>query len=266
MRPVRLTMDGFASFREPTVVDFTGAEYFALVGPTGAGKSTVIDAITFALTILCRSTINITFFSMCVSTAYYKLGRIDRLKESYGRLIVLQCVFVVSGRGMRAHRIINDFRKLTIGDTELFLWDVWQKGDYEMHKREWDYEGKDIKNDGLIYSLHKGLTLLLLLPYAAWTFDCARRLAVLHDDLDFYLGQKVDNIFRPAIQLGMPLLPAKALGLGYSYSLNSYFVKGFLHLVKLEGFNNGFDLLHEFADCEMLSPERTRFLSMWHAS
>ncbi|HEX8520361.1 MAG TPA: SMC family ATPase, partial [Pseudonocardia sp.] len=49
MRPVRLEMHGFAAFREPTTVDFAGAEYFALVGPTGAGKSTVIDALTFAL-------------------------------------------------------------------------------------------------------------------------------------------------------------------------------------------------------------------------
>ena len=49
MRPVRLEMEGFAAFRERSVVDFTGAEYFALVGPTGAGKSTVIDALTFAL-------------------------------------------------------------------------------------------------------------------------------------------------------------------------------------------------------------------------
>ncbi|MGQ0481636.1 MAG: AAA family ATPase, partial [Pseudonocardia sp.] len=49
MRPIRLDMHGFAAFREPTGVDFTGAEYFALVGPTGSGKSTVIDAMTFAL-------------------------------------------------------------------------------------------------------------------------------------------------------------------------------------------------------------------------
>jgi exonuclease SbcC len=49
MRPVLLEMAGFGSFREPTSVDFTGADYFALVGPTGAGKSTVIDAMTFAL-------------------------------------------------------------------------------------------------------------------------------------------------------------------------------------------------------------------------
>ncbi len=49
MRPVLLEMAGFAAFREPTTVDFAGADYFALVGPTGAGKSTVIDALTFAL-------------------------------------------------------------------------------------------------------------------------------------------------------------------------------------------------------------------------
>ncbi|MGH3857558.1 MAG: AAA family ATPase, partial [Pseudonocardiaceae bacterium] len=49
MRPVLLDMHGFAAFREPVTVDFRDAEYFALVGPTGSGKSTVIDAMTFAL-------------------------------------------------------------------------------------------------------------------------------------------------------------------------------------------------------------------------
>jgi DNA repair protein SbcC/Rad50 len=49
MRPVLLDMSGFASFREEARVDFADADFFALVGPTGAGKSTVIDAMTFAL-------------------------------------------------------------------------------------------------------------------------------------------------------------------------------------------------------------------------
>src|SRR3954453_907374 len=49
MRQVRLELNGFASFRDPAVVDFTHADYFALVGPTGSGKSTVLDALTFAL-------------------------------------------------------------------------------------------------------------------------------------------------------------------------------------------------------------------------
>jgi exonuclease SbcC len=49
LRPVRLDLHGFASFREEARVDFTDADFFALVGPTGSGKSTVIDAMTFAL-------------------------------------------------------------------------------------------------------------------------------------------------------------------------------------------------------------------------
>ncbi|MBO0871724.1 MAG: SMC family ATPase, partial [Micromonosporaceae bacterium] len=49
MRPLRLDLAGFTVFREPTTVDFTDADFFALVGPTGAGKSTVLDAICFAL-------------------------------------------------------------------------------------------------------------------------------------------------------------------------------------------------------------------------
>jgi DNA repair protein SbcC/Rad50 len=49
MRPITLDLHGFASFREEAHVDFGDAEFFALVGPTGSGKSTVIDAMTFAL-------------------------------------------------------------------------------------------------------------------------------------------------------------------------------------------------------------------------
>jgi len=49
MRPLRLEVAGFAAFRELVEVDFSDADYFAFVGPTGSGKSTLIDAMTFAL-------------------------------------------------------------------------------------------------------------------------------------------------------------------------------------------------------------------------
>lgn len=49
MRPLRLELEGFASFRERGVVDFDGVEIFVLTGPTGAGKSSIIDAMGFAL-------------------------------------------------------------------------------------------------------------------------------------------------------------------------------------------------------------------------
>ncbi len=49
MRPTRLELKGFSTFRETTELDFSDTELFALVGATGAGKSSVIDGIVFAL-------------------------------------------------------------------------------------------------------------------------------------------------------------------------------------------------------------------------
>ena len=49
MRPLGLVLEGFAAFRERTTVDFRDTELFAIVGATGHGKSSLIDAISFAL-------------------------------------------------------------------------------------------------------------------------------------------------------------------------------------------------------------------------
>ncbi|HEX7095391.1 MAG TPA: SMC family ATPase [Acidimicrobiales bacterium] len=49
MRPLRIELEGFSAYRDHTVVSFVDADLFALVGPTGSGKSSIIDAITFAL-------------------------------------------------------------------------------------------------------------------------------------------------------------------------------------------------------------------------
>lgn len=49
MRPVRIEVEGFFAYRERAVVDLEGVDYFALEGPTGAGKSSLIDAMIFAL-------------------------------------------------------------------------------------------------------------------------------------------------------------------------------------------------------------------------
>lgn len=49
MRPLQLELSGFTAFRDPVVVDFADVDFFALVGPTGSGKSSIVDAICFAL-------------------------------------------------------------------------------------------------------------------------------------------------------------------------------------------------------------------------
>lgn len=49
MRPIKLELQGFTSFRERCEIDFTRLDLFAITGPTGAGKSSLLDAITYAL-------------------------------------------------------------------------------------------------------------------------------------------------------------------------------------------------------------------------
>jgi DNA repair protein SbcC/Rad50 len=49
MRPLTLSLEGFTSFRDKLDLDFSGLDLFAITGPTGAGKSSLIDAIVFAL-------------------------------------------------------------------------------------------------------------------------------------------------------------------------------------------------------------------------
>ena len=49
MRPVSLQIKGFTSFRDEQRVDFDGLDLFAIAGPTGSGKSSMLDAMTYAL-------------------------------------------------------------------------------------------------------------------------------------------------------------------------------------------------------------------------
>jgi DNA repair protein SbcC/Rad50 len=49
MRPLKLVLEGFTSFREAVEIDFSRLDLFAITGPTGAGKSSLIDAMVFAL-------------------------------------------------------------------------------------------------------------------------------------------------------------------------------------------------------------------------
>ena len=51
MKPIRLTMQAFGSYGKKTVIDFTkpSQNLFLITGDTGAGKTTIFDAMVFAL-------------------------------------------------------------------------------------------------------------------------------------------------------------------------------------------------------------------------
>jgi exonuclease SbcC len=49
VRPLRLELKGFTAFRDEQAIDFEGLDLFAIAGPTGSGKTSILDAITYAL-------------------------------------------------------------------------------------------------------------------------------------------------------------------------------------------------------------------------
>lgn len=49
MRPLKLELQGFTAFRDHQVVSFEDLDLFVIAGPTGAGKTSLLDAMSYAL-------------------------------------------------------------------------------------------------------------------------------------------------------------------------------------------------------------------------
>ncbi len=49
MRPLRLEVSGFMPFKDQQTLEFADLTLFAICGPTGSGKSTILDAIVYGL-------------------------------------------------------------------------------------------------------------------------------------------------------------------------------------------------------------------------
>jgi exonuclease SbcC len=49
VRPLHLDVESFTAFRDKQSIDFTALDLFAISGPTGSGKTSILDAMTYAL-------------------------------------------------------------------------------------------------------------------------------------------------------------------------------------------------------------------------
>ena len=107
MRLARLEMAGFGAFRDPTTIDFTDTDFFALVGPTGSGKSTVIDAVCFAL---------------YGSVPRYEDRRLTRYVVTLGASEArVSLTFELEGAGYTATRVVRRSSKGTVSTKEARL-------------------------------------------------------------------------------------------------------------------------------------------------
>lgn len=100
MRPLRLSIEGFACFRDKQELDFASLDLFAISGPTGAGKSSLLDAMIFAL-----------------------YGKVPRVGKEYGECISLgrdRLAVTFDFRiGLRSFRLTRIGRRRGAGSAQL---------------------------------------------------------------------------------------------------------------------------------------------------
>lgn len=91
MKPVKLTIQSFGSYGDKTEIDFTkpNQDLFLITGNTGSGKSTIFDAIVFAL------------YGEASSTSNKKTGQ--ELKSQFGSPTLEPYVELVFEDGMPGH-------------------------------------------------------------------------------------------------------------------------------------------------------------------
>ncbi|MDI3533897.1 MAG: repair protein SbcC/Rad50 [Thermosediminibacterales bacterium] len=99
MKPISLSIAGLHSFREPQVIDFeklceTGV--FGIFGPTGSGKSTILDAITLAL------------YGKVERAANNTRGILNHAEE---KLTVKFLFELGSSKGRRRYRVERSFKR-----------------------------------------------------------------------------------------------------------------------------------------------------------
>ena len=113
MRPLELSVEGLRSFRSPVSIDFTGRDHVAIVGDTGAGKSSILEAITYAL---------------YGQTTFTAQANQELMNDTYTDLRVA-LTFRVSGETWEVARSLRRDRRGDVGQARALLRRIGQDGE-----------------------------------------------------------------------------------------------------------------------------------------
>lgn len=111
MKPLRLEIENLRSFRTKRIIDFSKLEIVAIIGDTGAGKTSILEAITYALfnrstwsgrnvkELISRGASTMTVvFTFSVDAVTYEIVRVTRARgQAQHRLMCPELGIDVSG-------------------------------------------------------------------------------------------------------------------------------------------------------------------------
>ena len=112
MRPLKLVIEGFTSFRHEQRLDFSELDLFAITGATGAGKSSLLDAITYAL----------------FGTTNRSGKQVSDLVSQGSENLKVQLLF---GVGSAQYRVTRRWRYRPKSPENKVILEGWQNGDWE---------------------------------------------------------------------------------------------------------------------------------------
>ena len=122
MIPVRLKIKGFLSYREPVELDFTGFNLACIAGENGAGKSSLLDAITWALFGRARkadeSVINTASDSAEVILDFDYEGNRYRVQRANARGKVSSVEFLIRSQASEDERHWKPLTERTLRETD----------------------------------------------------------------------------------------------------------------------------------------------------
>jgi exonuclease SbcC len=119
MRPLTLAIEGLRSFRLPVKISFEGRDHLAIIGDTGAGKSSILEAMTYAL------------FGRSTFTGHANQEIMNDLADHMR--VTLR--FAVAGRTFEVTRALRRAGDRTVGAAKASLTEFSPDGS-EMHKIE----------------------------------------------------------------------------------------------------------------------------------
>ncbi len=112
MRPIELFIEGFTSFRHQQHLDFSELDLFAITGATGAGKSSLLDAMTYAL----------------FGTTNRSGKQVSDLVSQGSENLKVQLRFTV---GSEQYRVTRRWRYRPKNPENKVILEGWQNGDWE---------------------------------------------------------------------------------------------------------------------------------------